>query len=222
MTKPLVFLASAMLLAQCSHSNSGNASIAVGRYSELAGQEKKSPKKYRLTMTFIEKGQTPSSPTLVTKPGKEVKIQMLREFVYPNDFKLAETPRLTMATASRQGNLPATKGIFPVTPTTPTGFVTRDLGYTASLSVEPNGGFVVIKGMLTHEKFAGFSRAPGEAISPLVDAKNRVVITDNRVDLPNFVRSETPVYVAGLPGVAHVIDLPTIPAKVSITCEPMD
>jgi hypothetical protein len=222
MTKPFVLLASAMLLAQCSHSNSGNASIAVGRYSELAGQDKKSPKKYRVTMKFIENGQTTSSPTLVTKPGKEVKVEMLREFVYPNDFKLAETPRLRMSAASRQENFPATKGIFPVTPTTPTGFVTRDLGYTASLSVEPNGGFIVIKGMLTHEKFAGFSRAPGEAISPLVDAEQKILLTENRVDLPNFVRSETPIYIAGLPGVAHVIDLPTIPAKISISCEAVD
>lgn len=222
MTKPFVFLASAMLLAQCSHSNSGNASIAAGRYSELAGQDKKSPKKYRVTMKFIENGQTTSSPTLVAKPGKEVKIQMLREFVYPNDFKLAQMPRITMSASSQQGNLSAKKGVFPVTPTTPTGFVTRDLGYTASLSVEPNGGFVVIKGMLTHEKFAGFSRAPGEAISPLVDASRKILITENRVDLPNFVRSETPIYIAGLPGVAHVIDLPTIPGKVSITCEPVN
>jgi hypothetical protein len=215
MTKPLGFLASALLLVQCSHSNSGNASIAVGRYSELAGQDQKSPKKYRVALKFIEKDQTTASPALLVRPGEEVKIEMLREFVYPNDFKPAETPRITMPASNRQG-------VYPVTPITPTEFVTRDLGYTASLSVEPRGGFVVIKGMLSHEKFAGFSRAPGEAISPLVDAERKVVLSDNRVDLPNFVRSETPIYVAGLPGVAHFIDLPSIPGKVSITCEPVD
>lgn len=110
---------------------------------------------------------------------------MLREFVYPNDFKPAETQRMT-------------------------------------ISVEPRGGFIIIEGMLSHEKFAGFSRAPGEAIFPLVDAERKVLLSDNRVDLPNFVRSETPIYVAGLPGVAHVIDLPTIPGKVSITSEPVE
>jgi hypothetical protein len=109
-----------------------------------------------------------------------------------------------------------------VTPTTPKDFATRHLGYTGTFTVEPRGAFVIIRGMLTHEKFAGFSRAPGEAISPIVDGRNQVVLSDNRVDLPNFVRSETPVYIAGLPGVPHVIELPAIPGKVTITCELAD
>ncbi|MCW1916682.1 hypothetical protein OJ996_24055 [Luteolibacter sp. GHJ8] len=215
MVKPSAILVSALVLTQCSPSNSGNASIALGQYSELATQDRKSPKKYRVTMKFIENNQVTSSPAIIAKRGQEAKIEMLREFVYPDDFKPAETSRLTME-ASKQ------KGIFPVTPTTPKRFATRDLGYTASLSVEPQGGFVVIKGLLSHEKFAGFSRAPGEAISPLVDAGSKVLLTDNRVDLPNFVRSETPLYVAGLPGVEHVVDLPAIPAKVAIICEPVE
>jgi hypothetical protein len=95
-------------------------------------------------------------------------------------------------------------------------------GTTGTFTVEPRGAFVIIRGMLTHEKFAGFSRAPGEAISPIVDGRNQVVLTDNRVDLPNFVRSETPVYIAGLPGVPHKIDLPAIPGSVTITYEPVD
>ncbi len=214
MTKPTVLLALASIVSSCSHQTADHSSIPLGRYAELAGQETKSAKKYRLTMSFTGKDEVLTAPSLVARPGKEVKVEMLREFVYPDDFKPAETSKLKMAAAM-------TSGVYPVTPTTPTKFEKRNLGYVGTFTVEPRGAFVIIKGMLSHEKFAGFSRAPGEAISPIVDAKTKLVFSDNRVDLPNFVRSETPVYIAGLPGVPHKIDLPAIPGSVTITCEPI-
>jgi hypothetical protein len=213
MTKPILLISSALLLSQCAHHGSHNASIAVGRYNELAGQEGKAAKKYRVTMKFIENGKVAAAPVLVARPGQDVEVKIQQSFVYPNDYKPAKTAKISM---------PASKASAPVTPITPTGYETRKLGYSASLNIRRNGGFVVVKGMLSHEKFAGFSRAPGEAISPLVDTRTKTLLSDNRVDLPNFVRSETPLYVAGLPGVEHVVDLPAIPAKVVITCEPIE
>jgi hypothetical protein len=215
MVRTLAVVSSALLLSQCSHDPAGNPSIAASRYSELSGQGAKAAGKYRLTMTFTGKDETVTAPVLVARPGKEMKVEMLREFIYPIDFKPAEMSTLKMAAST-------SSGVFPVTPTTPKDFVTRNLGTTATFTVEPRGAFVIIRGMLSHEKFAGFSRAPGEAISPIVDGRNQIVLTDNRVDLPNFVRSETPVYIAGLPGVPHKIDLPGIPGSVTITCEPVD
>ena len=215
MVKPLAVVSSSLLLFQCSHDATGNPSIAANRYSELSGQSAKAPGKYRLTMTFSGKDETITAPALVARPGKEMKVEMLREFIYPTDFEPAEISTLKMAAST-------SSGVFPVTPTTPKDFMTRNLGTTATFTVEPRGSFVIIRGVLSHEKFAGFSRAPGEAISPIVDGRNQIVLTDNRVDLPNFVRSETPVYIAGLPGVPHKIDLPGIPGSVTITCEPVD
>ena len=214
MVKTFAVVSSALLLFQCSHDTAGNPSIAASRYSELSGQSAKAPGKYRLTMTFSGKDETITAPVLVAKTGEEMKVEMLRDFVYPIDFEPAEMSKVKMTAST-------SSGIFPVTPTTPRDFVTRKLGTTGSFTVEPRGAFVIIRGTLTHEKFAGFSRAPGEAISPIVDGRNQVVLSDNRVDLPNFVRSETPVYIAGLPGVPHKIELPAIPGSVTITCEPV-
>jgi hypothetical protein len=215
MVKTFAVVSSALLLSQCSHDTAGNPSIAANRYSELSGQSAKASGKYRLTMTFSGKDETITAPALVARPGKEMKVEMLREFIYPIDFEPAEMSTLKMAAAT-------SSTVFPVTPTTPKKYATRDVGTSGTFTVEPRGAFVIIRGMLTHEKFAGFSRAPGEAISPIVDGRNQVVLSDNRVDLPNFVRSETPVYIAGLPGVPHKIDLPAIPGSVTITCEPVD
>lgn len=215
MVKTLAFVSTALLLCQCSHDTTGNPSIAANRYSELSGQSAKAPGKYRLTMTFSGKDETITAPVLVARPGKEMTVEMLREFIYPIDFQPAEMTTLKMAAST-------SAVVFPVTPTTPKKYATRALGTTATFTVEPRGAFVIIRGKLSHEKFAGFSRAPGEAISPIVDGRNQIVLTDNRVDLPNFVRSETPVYIAGLPGVPHKIDLPAIPGSVTITCEPVD
>jgi hypothetical protein len=178
----------------------------------LSGERARPAASYRLTMTFSNKDETVTAPSIVARPGKPAKVEMLRDFIYPIDFSPAEVPKVKMK-ASADG------AVFPLTPSTPTEFATRQLGYTGTLTVEPKGAFVIIRGLLTHDKFAGFSRAPGEAISPIVDGRRNTVLSDNRVDLPNFARSETPVYIAGLPGVPHVIDLPAIPGKVTITCE---
>lgn len=218
MKKPLALISLAALLSNCSHQTAANVPVPSGRYAELVGQPTKNPKHYRVTLNFEGKGEAASqSPSLVVGPGQTAKIKAVREFIYPSDYDLAEASEVKLVVASS-----GKAGAFPVTPSTPKSFVTKNLGYTGELSVKPQGAFVVIKGMLAYEKFAGFSRAPGEAISPLVEARNGKIITDNRVDLPNFVRSETPLYIAGLPGVPHSIDLPGVPGKVTVTCTPVD
>ena len=212
MVKSLAVASSALLLCQCSHGAAGNRSIDALSYSELSGKNTTAADKYRLTVTLSGKDETITAPALVAKTGKEMKVEMMRDFIYPTDFEPAEMSKLKMAAST-------SPGVFPVTPTTPKKFATRKLGTIGTFTVEPRGAFVIIRGMLSHEKFAGFSRAPGEAISPIVAGRTQVVLTENRVDLPNFVRSETPIYIAGLPGVPHVIDLPAIPGKVTVTCE---
>ncbi|QJE98635.1 hypothetical protein [Luteolibacter luteus] len=214
MTKPLFLLASTVLLANCSQQTASNPSISIDHLADLSGGKPVVAKEYRLRVVIEEKGKIVNESTLAARPGKEAKFSMTREFVYPSAYQLAavSTLKVPASTSPRP---------YPVTPSTPKEFVTRDLGYTGSLTVKPEGGFLVIKGMLANESFIGFSRAPGEAISPIKDAKTRVTLTENRVDLPNFVRSETPVFIAGLPGVPHKIELPGVKGSVTITAEPV-
>ena len=213
MKKALLLAGSAALLSQCAPSNPS--AVAVDRYAELSGGVTKAPRHYAINVEFHErKGQVLKAPAQTVRPGKEASFAMLQEFVYPAAYQPAEvSPMLKLKTASSP---------YPVTPTTPTDFKHRDLGYRAVLAAKPQGGFVVVKGSISHEKFIGFSRAPGEGNSPIVDASRKVVLTENRVEMPNFVRSETPVFISGLPGVPHVIDLPGIPGSATVTVVPVD
>ncbi|WP_035604130.1 hypothetical protein [Haloferula sp. BvORR071] len=215
MKKALLLAGSAALLSQCAPSTTST--VSVDRYAELSNRATKEPRHYAISVEFHEgkgKGVVVKAPVQTVRPGKEASFAMQREFVYPAAYQLAElTPKLTMKISSSS---------FPVSPATPTAFTRRDLGYRAVLTAKPQGGFVVVQGSISHEKFVGFSRAPGEAISPIVDASSKVVLTENRVEMPNFVRSETPVFISGLPGVPHVIDLPGIPGSATVTVVPVD
>lgn len=201
---------SAGLLASCGKDLASNPSIASGRYAELAGQETRIPKSYLVAVKFTGKGGEIEPEAINLRPGQKMAIKQTREFIYPAEYALAD---------ASQVKLPASQKA--VSPVTPVSFAKKDLGYTGELKIEQRGAFVVVRGDIQHLKFDGFSRAPGEAVSPLIDASSRTIISDNRVDLPNFTRTETPVFVAGLPGRPHVIDLPSVPAKMTITCEPV-
>lgn len=214
MKKPLVLLASALLLANCSQQTASNSSISIDRLASLNQGKPAVAKEYQLRVVIAEKGKPVNESILVTRPGKEAKLSLTKGFVYPSAYQLPEvsTLKIPASTSPRP---------YPVTPSTPKDFVTKDLGYTGAFTVKAEGGFLIIKGMLSNERFVGFSRAPGEAISPIKDAETRATLTENRVDLPNFVRSETPIFIAGLPGVGHKIELPGIDGSVTITVEPL-
>ena len=77
-----------------------------------------------------------SAPRVTTKSGQRAVIEIVREFRYPTQFQPPQIPQ-----TFGSGNNPnvavgsATGGTFPVTPTTPTAFETRNTGVT--LEVEP-------------------------------------------------------------------------------------
>ena len=210
--KNLAVLSLGLLLCQCSAPGTGG--IAADRYAELSGRTPMPAASYRLEVTFKGDGES-RSVALQARPGKKVPLAMTREFVYPDGYRLAQTAPVRRVPAS-------SNGIAPVTPVTPISFTKKDLGLTGSLSVRQEGAFVIVTGTVVHERFAGFSRAPGEAIAPIHHAGGGGPVTDNRVDLPNFVRCETPVYIAGLPGVPHTVELPAVPGRITIVCAPAE
>jgi hypothetical protein len=222
MKKTLLLAGSAVLLSQCSPSGS---SISVDRYAELSGRPAKTPREYAITIEFKETKETPTTLapyrkpatppvlTLKARPGKEATAAVEQEFVYPAAYRPPGFSSLVMKTSQSE---------FPVTPATPKEFQKRNLGYQVKLKARPQGAFVVVQGSVSHEKFIGFTRMPGEAIAPIVDGSRQVIVTENRVEMPNFVRSETPIFIAGLPGVAQVVDLPGVPGSMTVTVQPLD
>ncbi len=212
MQKPLYLLPLAALLSQCSPSNP---TVASDRLAELSAQPARKPKLYSIQVQFKDQdGKMEILPTLAARPGKETKASLLRDVIFATDYAPADTSQVRSVKTSKS---PA-----PVVPVTPTGFAKREVGYTVRLSAKPQGAFVAVQGSIVHERLAGFSRAPGEALSPIIDAKTKEFITDNCVMLPSFVRSETPVYIVGLPGVPRVIDLPGSSGSATITITPQD
>src|SRR5678815_1788136 len=67
-----------------------------------------------------------SAPRVTTKSGQRAVIEIIREFRYPTEFDPPQIPQTFNGTGG---------GSFPVTPTTPTAFETRNTGVT--LEVEP-------------------------------------------------------------------------------------
>ncbi len=80
-----------------------------------------------------------SAPRVTTKSGQRAVIEIIREFRYPTEF---DPPQIPQTFGNTGGGISLTgagtqssTGSFPVTPTTPTAFETRNTGVT--LEVEP-------------------------------------------------------------------------------------
>src|SRR4029434_10619632 len=76
-----------------------------------------------------------SAPRVTTKSGQRAVIEIVREFRYPTQFDPPKIPDSTGATGVQGIVGGSTSNAFPVTPTTPTNFETRNTGVT--LEVEP-------------------------------------------------------------------------------------
>jgi general secretion pathway protein D len=87
-----------------------------------------------------------SAPRVTTKSGNRAVIEIIREFKYPIEFEQPQIPQTFGNTGGGTQFIPigggvnplaqSSSGSFPVTPTTPTTFETRNTGVT--LEVEPN------------------------------------------------------------------------------------
>jgi general secretion pathway protein D len=81
-----------------------------------------------------------SAPRVTTKSGQRAVIEIVREFRYPTQFQPPQIPQTFSVRDTNSGVLgtgasTGSNGAFPVTPTTPTAFETRNTGVT--LEVEP-------------------------------------------------------------------------------------
>ncbi|MGK0189621.1 MAG: general secretion pathway protein D [Verrucomicrobiales bacterium] len=117
-----------------------------------------------------------SSPSVVVRSGERASVSTVREFIYPTEFDPPEIPQ----EASGGG------GSFPVTPTTPTAFETRNVGTT--FEVEPvissDGTSVELNLAPAVVEFEGFVNY-GSPIQT-TEGNATIVLTENNILQPIF------------------------------------
>ncbi len=138
-----------------------------------------------------------SAPRVTTKPGQRAVIEIIREFRYPTEF---DPPQIPQNFGNNGGSVSlvagglggAQQGSFPVTPTTPTAFETRNTGVT--LEVEPNvgpDGYTIDLNLVPQVvEFEGFinygSPIQSSNTNSLTGVTTTNIITPNVINQPIF------------------------------------
>ena len=203
---PLILVA----VCSCQSDPALKNAVSLEDYKKLASGPPLKATSLKVRCKLVEADKTVSfgGQGFVLKPGQPLDFKVIRDFRYPTAFHLPEAGK-------KVG-----EGEFPVTPSTPTKFEQREVGCVLKLTVETRGPFVEIAGTLTETRFDGFGRAGGEAFSILSNGEG-IVLTENRVPLPQFTTTESMIRVCGLPGREHHVTLPGKSRELLITCEPI-
>jgi general secretion pathway protein D len=137
-----------------------------------------------------------SSPRVTTKSGQRAVIEIIREFRYPTEFTPPQIPQTfgSSGTTTTTGvtTTSSSSGSFPVTPTTPTAFETRNTGVT--LEVEPVVGpdsytidLNLVPQVVEFEGFINYgSPITATTTNPLTGVSTQSVITPNVINQPIF------------------------------------
>lgn len=136
-----------------------------------------------------------SAPRVTTKSGNRAVIEIIREFRYPTEFDPPQIPQNFGNQGNGGGgtgvtlNLP---GSFPVTPTTPTAFETRNTGVTLEVepTVGPDGYTIDLNLVPQVVEFEGFinygSPITSTSVNLLTGQPVQNVITPNIINQPIF------------------------------------
>lgn len=130
-----------------------------------------------------------TAPSVLARSGETATIEIIREFIYPTEYEPPELPNQVGATGGIGGDSGA--GIFPVTPSTPTAFETRNTGVTLEIQPTIGANDFVIDLRFAPEivEFEGFINYGSPITSPATDMFGnpvQVVITENRIEMPVF------------------------------------
>jgi general secretion pathway protein D len=133
-----------------------------------------------------------SAPRVTTKSGQRAVIEIVREFRYPTQFQAPQIP--TTFGGSNNPNVAlgnSTGGTFPVTPTTPTGFETRNTGVTLEVEpvVGPDGITIDLNLVPQVVEFEGFINYGSPIRTSSVNAlgmAQTVELTPNIINQPVF------------------------------------
>ncbi|MBK1834832.1 Amuc_1098 family type IV pilus outer membrane protein [Roseibacillus ishigakijimensis] len=131
-----------------------------------------------------------TAPSVLARSGETATIEIIREFIYPTEYEPPELPNQVGATGGI-GGAGSGAGIFPVTPSTPTAFETRNTGVTLEIQPTIGANDYVIDLRFAPEivEFEGFINYGSPITSPASDAfgnPTNVTITENRIEMPVF------------------------------------
>ena len=137
-----------------------------------------------------------SAPRVTTKSGQRAVIEIVREFRYPTQFQPPQIPQTVgnqgtttiSLTTTPQASAPQS---FPVTPTTPTAFETRNTGVTLEVEpvVGPDGVTIDLNLVPQVVEFEGFINygSPIRTFSTnALGVSTDHIITDNVINQPIF------------------------------------
>ena len=134
---------------------------------------------------------TLASPKVTTKSGQRAVIEIIREFRYPTEFTPPQIPQTFGNTGGLLGG-GASTGSFPVTPTTPTAFETRNTGVTLEVEpvIGPDGYTIDLNLVPQVVEFEGFinygSPITSSVTNPITGTSSTTVITPNVINQPIF------------------------------------
>ena len=136
-----------------------------------------------------------SAPSVTTKSGVRAKVEVVREFLYPTEFDPPQIPQ-NFGGNSRGANLltgaqGSSSGSFPVTPTTPTAFQTKNIGVSMEVdpTVGPDGYTIDLVMSPEVTEFEGFINYGSPIQTSSTDALGNsvtVILTENRIPQPVF------------------------------------
>jgi general secretion pathway protein D len=138
-----------------------------------------------------------SAPQVTTRSGQRAKVEVIREFIYPTEFEPPEIPQ-DFGSANLGGGVlfpgqqpAASISSFPVTPTTPTAFETRNTGVT--LEVEPTVGpdgytidLTLAPEVIEFEGFINYGSPIQTGATDALGNPTTVILTENRIEQPVF------------------------------------
>jgi general secretion pathway protein D len=138
-----------------------------------------------------------SAPRVTAKSGQKATIEIIREFRYPTEFEPPQIPQsfgnqgTTLGLGGVGGGLGGGSSSFPVTPTTPTAFDTRNTGVT--LEVEPQVGpdgytidLSLVPQVVEFEGFINYGSPIQSSSTNLLGQTVTNIITPNVINQPIF------------------------------------
>ena len=135
-----------------------------------------------------------SAPRVTTKSGQRAVIEIVREFRYPTQFQPPQIPqtfnsRDTISLTGAGGG--GSSSAFPVTPTTPTAFETRNTGVTLEVEpvVGPDGVTIdlnLVPQVVEFEGFINYGSPINTVSTDIAGIAHQTELTHNTINQPIF------------------------------------